>query len=213
MTTVASYLGPVTVGAHHVVQSTYMFFCTCGDAVSQAAQSFLPGVVRPEGSLVNWCLPSVNILSGLASCGQNKMKCLESRVAWFKSLRNFWESDGVANIVGPGHTQRRAGIACAMKAKLKSCAAVNSQVGKPKAAQNLGKQLMTTGLIVGCFNSICAGATLFNRFSSHAMMHSRRSLLRHRMIFCGEEPSQITDSKLWGVCRPGGGVCTGLVHK
>lgn len=58
MTTVASYLGPVTVGAHHVVQSTYMFFCTCGDAVSQAAQSFLPGVVRPEGSLVNWCLPS-----------------------------------------------------------------------------------------------------------------------------------------------------------
>ncbi|KAK9906444.1 hypothetical protein WJX75_001914 [Coccomyxa subellipsoidea] len=74
MTTVASYLGPVTVGAHHVVQSTYMFFCTCGDAVSQAAQSFLPGVV-----------------------------------------------------------------------------------GKPKAAQNLGKQLMTTGLIVGCFNSICAG--------------------------------------------------------
>ncbi len=47
MTTVASYLGPVTVGAHHVVQSTYMFFCTCGDAVSQAAQSFLPGVVRP----------------------------------------------------------------------------------------------------------------------------------------------------------------------
>ncbi len=46
MTTVASYLGPVTVGAHHVVQSTYMFFCTCGDAVSQAAQSFLPGKVR-----------------------------------------------------------------------------------------------------------------------------------------------------------------------
>ena len=45
MTTVASYLGPVTVGAHHVVQSTYMFFCTCGDAVSQAAQSFLPGKV------------------------------------------------------------------------------------------------------------------------------------------------------------------------
>lgn len=54
-----------------------------------------------------------------------------------------------------------------MKAKLKSCAAVNLQVGKPKAAQNLGKQLMTTGLIVGCFNSVCAGATLFNRFSSH----------------------------------------------
>lgn len=45
MTMAASYLGPVTVGAHHVVQSTYMFFCTCGDAVSQAAQSFLPGVV------------------------------------------------------------------------------------------------------------------------------------------------------------------------
>ena len=42
----ASSLGPVTSAAHHVVQSTYMFFCTCGDAVSQAAQSFLPGKVH-----------------------------------------------------------------------------------------------------------------------------------------------------------------------
>jgi hypothetical protein len=46
ITSAASYLGPVTVGAHHVVQSVYFFFCMCGDAVSQAAQSFLPGLVR-----------------------------------------------------------------------------------------------------------------------------------------------------------------------
>ena len=45
----ASSLGPVTSAAHHVVQSTYMFFCTCGDAVSQAAQSFLPGKVHATG--------------------------------------------------------------------------------------------------------------------------------------------------------------------
>lgn len=48
MTVAASSLGPVTSAAHHVVQSTYMFFCTCGDAVSQAAQSFLPGKVLPQ---------------------------------------------------------------------------------------------------------------------------------------------------------------------
>ncbi len=41
----------MTVGAHHVVQSVYFFFCMCGDAVSQAAQSFLPGLVRPTAQL------------------------------------------------------------------------------------------------------------------------------------------------------------------
>lgn len=53
----ASSLGPVTSAAHHVVQSTYMFFCTCGDAVSQAAQSFLPGKVRHWHSISLACAP------------------------------------------------------------------------------------------------------------------------------------------------------------
>ena len=47
LTAAASRIGPVTSASHHVVISIYMFFCMCGDAVSQAAQSFLPGVVRP----------------------------------------------------------------------------------------------------------------------------------------------------------------------
>ena len=32
------------------------------------------------------------------------------------------------------------------------------QVGKPEAAQSLGKQLMTTGFSIGIFNSVLAGA-------------------------------------------------------
>ena len=31
------------------------------------------------------------------------------------------------------------------------------QVGRPRAAQSLGKRLMTTGLVVGTFNSVLAG--------------------------------------------------------
>ena len=31
------------------------------------------------------------------------------------------------------------------------------QVGKPEAAQSLGKQLMTTGFSIGIFNSVLAG--------------------------------------------------------
>lgn len=49
LTASASRIGPVTSASHHVVISIYMFFCMCGDAVSQAAQSFLPGVVRLLG--------------------------------------------------------------------------------------------------------------------------------------------------------------------
>lgn len=56
LTAAASRIGPVTSASHHVVISIYMFFCMCGDAVSQAAQSFLPGVVRltARTSLCSW---------------------------------------------------------------------------------------------------------------------------------------------------------------
>lgn len=46
LTAACARLGPVTSAAHHVMISVYMVLCMCGDAVSQAAQSFLPGVVR-----------------------------------------------------------------------------------------------------------------------------------------------------------------------
>jgi hypothetical protein len=50
LTAACARLGPLTSAAHHVMISVYMVLCMCGDAVSQAAQSFLPGVVRPSAA-------------------------------------------------------------------------------------------------------------------------------------------------------------------
>ena len=41
----ATSINPVAAAAHHVMLSIFLFFATVGDAVSQAAQSFLPAVV------------------------------------------------------------------------------------------------------------------------------------------------------------------------
>jgi hypothetical protein len=35
------------------------------------------------------------------------------------------------------------------------------QVGRPRAAQSLGKRLMTTGIVVGTVNSVLAGGRPF----------------------------------------------------
>ncbi len=51
LTSLASSLGQVASAAHHVTFSVFIFFAVFGDAVSQAAQTFLPAAVgRPRAA-------------------------------------------------------------------------------------------------------------------------------------------------------------------
>jgi len=66
--------GPETLdaraGAHHVMLSVCMFFFCVGDAVSQAAQSFLPSVIgRPSASRrLGRQLMSTGVVVGAVNC-------------------------------------------------------------------------------------------------------------------------------------------------
>ncbi|KAK9842099.1 hypothetical protein WJX81_008345 [Elliptochloris bilobata] len=70
LTSVASSLGPVNAGAHHVMLSVCMFFFCVGDAVSQAAQSFLPAVIgRPGAAQRLGCqLMTTGVFVGILNC-------------------------------------------------------------------------------------------------------------------------------------------------
>lgn len=138
MTIAASNLGPVTSAAHHVVQSTYMFFCTCGDAVSQAAQSFLPGKVR----------------NSIQVCGGHT--AIDSSVV-LRKAGTPQNHEWIHAMLCVYMMQKQSRHEAMVGFKRDMFAA---QVGKPEAAQSLGKQLMTTGFSIGIFNSVLAGTYL-----------------------------------------------------
>ena len=67
LTASATAINPVSAATHHVMLSLFFFFCTVGDACSQAAQSFLPAVVRLTEACKSAELASASCL-GLSLC-------------------------------------------------------------------------------------------------------------------------------------------------
>lgn len=62
LTSLASSLGAVSAAAHHVTFSVFIFFAVFGDAVSQAAQTFLPAAIgRPAAA---WAIARRLVLVG-----------------------------------------------------------------------------------------------------------------------------------------------------